>query len=167
MDNAEANELAADFVRRKIRATVKDPDTAEKLCPKDHPHRHKAAVRRHGLLRDLQPAQRVTGGPQGRSHHRLHRKHRQDARQHSHELDTLVLATGFDAMTGALTAIDIRGRSGVSLNASLARGCGRLSWDCHRGLSQHVCHHRARQPVGARQCRAGHRTARGMAERAA
>jgi cyclohexanone monooxygenase len=45
-------------------------------------------------------------------------------RQHSHEIDTLVLATGFDAMTGALTAIDIRGRSGVSLNAAWRDGAG-------------------------------------------
>ena len=58
MDNEEANELAADFVRRKIRAIVNDPATAEKLCPKDHPIGSQAAVRRHELLRDLQPAKR-------------------------------------------------------------------------------------------------------------
>jgi cyclohexanone monooxygenase len=38
------------------------------------------------------------------------------------ELDALVLATGFDAMTGALTAIDIRGRAGVPLRLEWANG---------------------------------------------
>jgi cyclohexanone monooxygenase len=33
----EVNETASEFVRRKIRATVKDPQTAESLCPNDHP----------------------------------------------------------------------------------------------------------------------------------
>ena len=37
MELAEANELACDFVRRKIRATVEDPQVAERLCPKSHP----------------------------------------------------------------------------------------------------------------------------------
>ena len=35
--NKEFNETASEFVRRKIRATVKDPKTAELLCPNDHP----------------------------------------------------------------------------------------------------------------------------------
>jgi cyclohexanone monooxygenase len=35
--NKQSNETASEFVRRKIRATVKDPETAELLCPNDHP----------------------------------------------------------------------------------------------------------------------------------
>ena len=35
--NKESNETASEYVRRKIRATVKDPKTAELLCPNDHP----------------------------------------------------------------------------------------------------------------------------------
>jgi cyclohexanone monooxygenase len=45
-------------------------------------------------------------------------------RRHSYEIDALVLATGFDAMTGALTAIDLRGRNGVPLNAAWRDGAG-------------------------------------------
>ena len=123
MDNAEANELAADFVRRKIRAVVKDPEMAEKLCPKDHPLGTKRLCvdtdyyqtynRPNVSLVDVK-ADPITGFTADRVL----------TRQHSYEIDTLVLATGFDAVTGALTAIDIRGRGGTSLNAVWRDGAG-------------------------------------------
>jgi cyclohexanone monooxygenase len=123
MENAEANELAAEFVRRKIRATVKDPATAELLCPKDHPIGAKRLCvdtdyyetynRPNVSLVDIK-ADPITGFT----------AHAITTSSGSHELDTLVLATGFDAMTGALTAIDIRGRSGVSLKAAWRDGAG-------------------------------------------
>ena len=56
--NAEANGTAAEFVRSKIRQIVQDPATAEALCPTDASDRHQADLRRHRLLRDLQPRQR-------------------------------------------------------------------------------------------------------------
>ncbi len=114
MELAEANELACDFVRRKIRATVKDPQVAERLCPKGHPLGAKRLCvdtgyyetynRSNVRLVDVKsdPIEKLTAT---------------GLRTHSgeHEFDDLVLATGFDAMTGALAGIDIRGRGGRTL----------------------------------------------------
>ena len=65
--NPEANEEAAKFIRRKIAETVTDPETASQA----HPHRpvRAAPVVRLGLLRDVQPAQRLSGQRQGNAHH--------------------------------------------------------------------------------------------------
>jgi cyclohexanone monooxygenase len=114
MVSEEANRLAADFVRDKIRATVRDPQTAEKLCPKDHPIGSKRLCvdtdyyetynRPNVSLVDLK-AEPITGFTADGL----------DTGPHHHAFDTLVLATGFDAMTGALTAIDIVGRHGTIL----------------------------------------------------
>lgn len=114
MENAEANALAAEFVRNKIRATVKNPTTAEALCPKTHPFGAKRLCvdtdyyetynRPNVTLVDVKTDPITTMTPQGL---------RTDSA--SYAFDTLVLATGFDAMTGALTRIDIRGRDAVSL----------------------------------------------------
>ena len=123
MDDPVANEMAAEFVRRKIRRTVKDPKTAETLCPKDHPIGTKRLCvdtgyyetfnRPNVALVDIK-ADPITGFTANALR----------TGAHSFEIDTLVLATGFDAMTGALTAIDIRGRGGISLKAAWAEGAG-------------------------------------------
>ena len=108
--NPAANELAGDFVRRKIRATVQDPATAEALSP-SHPIGCKrlcvdtdyyATYNRPNVrLVDLQraPIDRFTadGLVAGGEDHRF---------------DSLVLATGFDAMTGTVLRLDLRGRGG-------------------------------------------------------
>jgi cyclohexanone monooxygenase len=114
MENAEANEMAAEFVRNKVRATVNDPATAEALCPKTHPFGAKRLCvdtdyyetynRPNVSLVDIKADPIATMTPQG-----LRKANT------SHDFDTLVLATGFDAMTGALTRIDIRGQGGVLL----------------------------------------------------
>ena len=121
MVSEEANRIAADFVRNKIRAVVHDPETAERLCPKDHPFGTKRLCvdtdyyetynRPNVSLVDLreEPIERFT--PQGLETSASH-----------YEFDTLVLATGFDAMTGALTAIDIRGAGGQSLKETWRDG---------------------------------------------
>jgi cyclohexanone monooxygenase len=119
--NRETNRLVADFVRAKIRAIVKDPATAEALCPKDHPIGTKRICvdtgyyetynRDNVTLVDVasNPIERVSAtGVQTRGGH--------------YELDTLVLATGFDAMTGALQRIDIRGAGGMELKDKWAAG---------------------------------------------
>lgn len=123
MDNAAANELAADFVRRKIRATVKDPATAERLCPKDHPigtkrlcvdtEYYETYNRPNVSLVDIR-RDPVTGFSADALETRTAR----------YPLDALILATGFDAMTGALTAIDIRGRTPMTLKDSWRDGAG-------------------------------------------
>jgi len=112
--STEVNNRFADFVRDKIRSIVKDPETAELLCPKDHPIGTKRICvdsdyydtynRENVRLCDVrsQPIERVTAaGVQTTSG--------------LHELDILVLATGFDAMTGAMLNIDIRGEHNRSL----------------------------------------------------
>ncbi|MEX2032325.1 MAG: NAD(P)/FAD-dependent oxidoreductase, partial [Dehalococcoidia bacterium] len=110
----EANELGADLYREMVRRTVKDPDLAEALSPRGFPIGCKRPVvdtnyfetfnRANVTLVDLRRGgiERIT--PTGI----------QTAQQH-YELDVIVFATGFDAMTGALARIDIRGRDGVAL----------------------------------------------------
>ncbi|PTR24836.1 cyclohexanone monooxygenase [Rhodococcus sp. OK519] len=121
MTDAAANETAAEFVRSKIRETVTDPATAEALCPKGYPLGAKRVCvgtdyyetynRDNVQLVDLHatPIEEIV--PEGI---------RTDAGVH--ELDAIVFATGFDAMTGALGAIDIRGRGGVRLRDTWEAG---------------------------------------------
>jgi len=121
LTNMEANQTAADFVRARIREAVKNPETAESLCPKDYPFAakrlcvysgyyetfNKPNVRLVDLRRD--PIKTVT--PQGVT-----------TEGSEIPLDVLVFATGFDALTGALKSIDIRGRNGKSLRALWSDG---------------------------------------------
>ena len=116
-----ANDTAADFVRGKIREIVGDPDTAEALCPRDHPLGSKRicvasgyyeAFNRSNLhLVDLK--EEVLEGMTTKGV-------RTSAREYP--ADAIVLATGYDALTGALTAIDIRGQDGRKLSEKWARG---------------------------------------------
>lgn len=121
MLDAAANETAAEFVRAKIREAVSDPETAEALCPRGYPLGTKRLCigtdyyetfnRDNVDLVDLHatPIERIV--PEGiRTGAGLH------------ELDMIVYATGFDAMTGALGAIDIRGRGGVVLRETWEAG---------------------------------------------
>lgn len=114
MKDERANQRFADFVRRKIRETVKDQATAEKLCPYDHPIGSKRICIDTGYyetynrdnvelisLRDT-PVQRIT--PTGIV-----------TKAGEIEVDAIIFATGFDGVTGALTRIDITGRGGVKL----------------------------------------------------
>ncbi|WP_431271991.1 flavin-containing monooxygenase [Dankookia sp. P2] len=110
-----ANETAAEFVREKIRGIVKDPRTAALLTPNDHPIGSKRLCldtgyyetynRDNVTLVDVRsdPIARIT--PQGV---RL-------ASGTDYAVDSLAFATGFDAMTGALREIDIRGTEGQAL----------------------------------------------------
>lgn len=119
--NEEANETAAEFIRGKIRQTVRDPDVAELLCPRDYPYGAKRPPidtdyyetfnRDNVTLVDVRahPIEAVT--PTGLKTAAGH-----------YDLDVIVFATGFDAVTGALLAIDIRGRDGVRLRDAWADG---------------------------------------------
>jgi cyclohexanone monooxygenase len=109
-----ANETAAEFLRGKIRSIVRDPKVAETLMPRDYPAFTKRLCvdtryfetfnQPHVALVDLRrtPIEEATASGLRTS----------DA---EFEFDSLVFATGFDAMTGALNAIDIVGRNGVRL----------------------------------------------------
>jgi cyclohexanone monooxygenase len=121
LTNKEANDTASEFVRNKIRATVKDQKTAELLCPNDHPIGTKRLIldsnyfetynRDNVELIDIRsaPIQRLTAtGIQTTDGH--------------YELDAIVFATGFDAMTGAMKEIDIRTDKGVDIKQKWANG---------------------------------------------
>jgi cyclohexanone monooxygenase len=120
--NLDTNRLVADFVRDKIRSTVKDPDTAASLSPTSHPigtkricvdsNYYETYNRPNVRLIDL------ARNPIG--HISAQGVHTQDGALHA--LDALVMATGFDAMTGALLRIDIRGAEGVRLADKWAAG---------------------------------------------
>jgi len=119
--NPRANKLVADFVRDKIREIVEDPVTAEALCPRSHPIGTKRICvdtgyydtynRPHVRLVNLRrtPIERITATGVQLADELV-------------ELDALVLATGFDAMTGALARIDVRGAGGASLQEAWAAG---------------------------------------------
>jgi cation diffusion facilitator CzcD-associated flavoprotein CzcO len=121
MTNPEANEIFAEFVRNKIRERVKDPAVAEKLAPKDHPFGAKRIPLESGYyeqfnrpnvkLVDLKetPIERFT--PTGIK--------TSDA---EYKFDVIIFATGFDAVTGALTRIDIRGEGGQSFKEKWSAG---------------------------------------------
>ena len=117
----DANDTAAEFVRDKIREIVKDPELAEKLAPKSFPIGAKrmcvdtdyyATFNRENVrLVDLRDEPIAAIEPTGvRTEEVLH------------EVDAIVYAIGFDAMTGALGKIDIRGRGGVALADQWAAG---------------------------------------------
>jgi cation diffusion facilitator CzcD-associated flavoprotein CzcO len=120
-EDAEANEIAADFVRGKIRQRVHDPEVAELLCPYDYPFGVKRMCIDTGYYeaynRDNVRLVSVKDEPIGEITET-------GLMVGGEELpfDILVLATGFDAMTGALLNVDIRGRAGRALREKWASG---------------------------------------------
>lgn len=109
----EANQMAAALYGEAVARIVKDPQTAKALTP-SHPFACKRPIIDQGYyetfnrdnvtLVDLRSDPIVSVRPTGI-----------ETGQGSHELDVIVYATGFDAMTGALSRIDVRGRGGMSL----------------------------------------------------
>jgi cyclohexanone monooxygenase len=116
-----ANDTAADFVREKIAEIVRDPQTAKRLQPTNHPIGSKricidtdyyAAFNRPNVtLVDIRsdPIEQIL-------------PHAVRTKGGEYAVDALVLATGFDAMTGSVAKIDIRGRDGQTLNQKWAEG---------------------------------------------
>jgi cation diffusion facilitator CzcD-associated flavoprotein CzcO len=121
LTNPEANATAAEFVRGKIRQIVADPVVADKLCPTDHPIGTKRPCKDTGYfetfnrdnvalvdVRETPIVEFTTDGLR--------------TTDGVHALDAVVFATGYDAMTGALSRIDIRGRDGLALKDKWAAG---------------------------------------------
>ena len=119
--NIEANEIVAEFVRRKIRQIVKDPAVAELLCPKTHPLGTKRLcldsgyyetfnrpnvtlvdVRSNPITEITPTGLRTTAG--------------------EHEFDILIYATGFDALTGSMTRMNVTGADGRRLEDKWVNG---------------------------------------------
>ncbi|UTT50068.1 flavin-containing monooxygenase [Rhodococcus gordoniae] len=117
----KANDTAAEYIRERIRERVQDPDKADKLAPRGYAYATKrppletnyyeAYNRDNVQLVDVKstPISEITetGVRVG---------------DRTYEVDTIVLATGFDAMTGPLMAMDIRGRGGLRLADKWAHG---------------------------------------------
>jgi cyclohexanone monooxygenase len=118
--NEKANEAAAEFIRNKIRAIVKDPETAELLCPK-YPllakrpplgnFYYEAFNRENVSLVDVShaPIEEIT--PAGLR-----------TADRDFEFDIIIFALGFDAGTGALTHLDMRGKNGLTMKQRWAEG---------------------------------------------
>ena len=117
----KANDTASEFIRKKIREIVANPAVADKLVPTDHPFASKRPLidtdyfdtynRDNVTLVDIReaPIEEIT--PTGVR-----------TTSGSYELDVIVFATGFDAMTGTYNKIDIRGRQGAALRDVWAAG---------------------------------------------
>ena len=120
--NDEANATVREFLHDRIRETVDDPETAELLIPKGYPfgckrnpldsgyfetfnlpHVHLVDVKSNPIAAITEQGVRLEDGTQ-------------------YAFDAIVYATGFDAMTGPLNAIDIRGRGGQLLRDKWAEG---------------------------------------------
>ena len=114
LTNADANYTAAEYVRQQIKRVVKDKETAEILCPRSYPIGTKRICidtgyfetynRENVKLVDIskKPIQRlVTDGI--------------IVDDQLYPFDSIIFATGFDAMTGSIFNVDIKGRDGLAL----------------------------------------------------
>ena len=120
--DVDGNRIVADLIREKIRGIVKDPETAEALSPHDHPFGAKRPCldtnyyatynRPNVTLVNLrqEPIKAITSGGITTD-------------KRSFDVDVIVFATGFDAMTGAIMAVHpVTGRGGKSLSDVWAQG---------------------------------------------
>ena len=119
--NEKSNEKAADFIRNKIRHIVKNPEVAETLIPTGFPLGTKRLCvdtnyfqtynRDNVTLINLKKTSIDEITPTGiRTQDKFY------------EVDKIIFATGFDAMTGALLNMDLRGRSNASLKEKWSNG---------------------------------------------
>ncbi|MFJ8106545.1 alpha/beta hydrolase fold domain-containing protein [Streptomyces sp. NPDC096132] len=121
MYDERANDTVSDYIREQIKARVKDPVKAELLSPKDHPYATKRPPMEteyyeafnlpHVDLVDVRTAPIVELTETGLR-----------TTQASYEFDVIILAIGFDAYTGAVTAIPTTGRDGLTIQDAWANG---------------------------------------------
>ena len=121
LSSKEANDTASDFIRAKIAEVVHDPVIAERLTPRDHPfaakrppidtHYFETFNRDNVELVDVRAAPIEAITPTGIRTSKA-----------EYPLDIIVFATGFDAMTGPLLALDIRDGEGTGLRERWAAG---------------------------------------------
>jgi cyclohexanone monooxygenase len=117
----EANDTVAEFIRERIRETVRDPGLAQLLSPRAYPVGAKRLCQSDDYfalfnqpnvtLVNVRSSPVVSAYPGGVR-----------TATADYELDALVFATGFDAVTGALTRIAVIGANGVSLRGAWAAG---------------------------------------------
>jgi cation diffusion facilitator CzcD-associated flavoprotein CzcO len=121
MVDPDVNDALSAFVKKQIREVVHDPSTAEKLTAQTYPlgakrlcldtAYYEAFNRDNVELVDLRATPLVSVSPSGVETSESHR-----------DVDVIVFATGFDAMTGALDAMSIVGRGGSTLRGEWAHG---------------------------------------------
>ena len=119
--NRKANDIAADFIRRKIRKKVKNPATADLLASQTDPvgtrrvtldtHYFETFNRENVTLVDVKSDPIVEITERGVR-----------TTNAEYPVDSLIFATGYDAITGPLLDIDIRGRAGLSLSRKWKEG---------------------------------------------
>jgi cation diffusion facilitator CzcD-associated flavoprotein CzcO len=117
----QTNDVVAEFVRGKIKQVVKDPETARVLTPQGYPiftrrpcldtNYYEAFNRDNVLLVDCinEPIEEITAIGIRTSEREI-------------PLDIIIAATGYDGLTGAMMAVDIKGRGGRSLREKWAGG---------------------------------------------
>jgi cation diffusion facilitator CzcD-associated flavoprotein CzcO len=120
--SADANEACADYIRRKIRATVKDPAVAERLIPKGHAYGTKRQPLDSNYYEtfDKTNVTLVDAATDGAIEEITANGIRAGGKEYP--ADIIVFATGFDAMTGPLKALNIKGRGGKALDEAWKDG---------------------------------------------
>jgi cyclohexanone monooxygenase len=115
MVSDEANETLSEFVREQIRAIVEDPDTAELLCPNTHPLGTKRICVDTGYFEIFNRPNVTLVDVRSAPIAEITETGLRLADGQEFELDVIVFAIGFDALTGALLDVDIRGTEARSL----------------------------------------------------
>ncbi|MEO8631617.1 MAG: NAD(P)/FAD-dependent oxidoreductase, partial [Betaproteobacteria bacterium] len=118
----KANDVCADYIKRKIRKTVKDPAIAEKLIPTGYAYGTKRQPLDTNYYETFNKDNvvLVDAKQDGAIEEITERGIR--AGDKEYPLDIIVFATGFDAMTGPLKALNLKGRDGISLDEKWVDG---------------------------------------------
>ena len=125
-----SNQTLADFAREKIRERVKDPEIAEKLCPQYPILTRRLSPETNYLEVFNQPNVELVDLNEGAISHFTENGIVVGDREI--EIDTVIFATGFDVMTGAMDRIDIRGKDNEALKERWAQGL-----TSHLGMMTH------------------------------
>jgi len=138
---------------------VKDPAVAEKLVPKKHPFGTKRTPLDTNYYETFNKdsALLIDADTDGPFEEITEKGIRAGGKEY--EFDIIVFATGFDAFTGSLKALNIKGRGGRALNDAWADGPLHLSGARGRRVSQPVYDRRSAEPVGAGEHAGGDRAA--------
>jgi cation diffusion facilitator CzcD-associated flavoprotein CzcO len=121
MVDLEANEEARKFYEEKVRAVIDDPAVADMLLPDDHPIGTKRICTDSNYFQTFNRANVSLVSVRATPIESVDTTGINTTEAH-YNVDMIVLATGFDAMTGALDKIDIVGRAGTALRDDWAHG---------------------------------------------
>ncbi|KAL4799234.1 hypothetical protein BDV19DRAFT_385484 [Aspergillus venezuelensis] len=119
--NRKANALYSEFIANKIRSRVRDQDTAEKLIPKCHGFGTKRVPLESGYFEAFNQPNVVLVDVKSDPIERITEKGVKTGEK-QYDVDVLIYATGFDAVTGSFSAVDFRGVNGVKLSDKWKNG---------------------------------------------